>query len=99
MINHTLVNNITNITSLKKNPVELSKHKETCVLSNGKPCFYSVSPERMQELLDKEKLAHDLDLRLYTAYDCALSAIQETTDEKIKHYLDGVIESYMEDKE
>ncbi len=55
MISTILSANITNITELKKNPVELSKHKETCVLSNGKPCFYSVSPERMDELLKKER--------------------------------------------
>lgn len=60
MISKTLTQNITNITELKKNPVELSKHNETCVLSNGKPCFYSVSPERMAELLDAEKLALEL---------------------------------------
>ena len=60
MISKTLTQNITNITELKKNPVELSKHNETCVLSNGKPCFYSVSPERMAELLNAEKQALSL---------------------------------------
>lgn len=55
MISSILSKNITNITELKKNPVELSKHDETCVLSNGKPCFYSVSPERMGQLLRGEK--------------------------------------------
>lgn len=60
MISTILSQNITNITELKKNPVELSKHNETCVLSNGKPCFYSVSPERMAELLNAEKQALSL---------------------------------------
>lgn len=60
MISTILSQNITNITELKKNPVELSKHNETCVLRNGKPCFYSVSPERMAELLNAEKQALSL---------------------------------------
>lgn len=92
MINTVLSKNITNITELKKNPVELSKHNETCVLSNGRPCFYSVSPERMKELLDAEKSLNDLDLRLYTAYDCAVSALNQTSDESIKEYLKQIIE-------
>lgn len=51
MISKTLTPNITNITEVKKNPVKLSTSSETCVLSNGKPCFYAVSQERMLELL------------------------------------------------
>ena len=55
MISSILVNNITNITELKKNPVVLSNTDVTCVLSNGKPCFYTVSPEKMNDLLSLSK--------------------------------------------
>ena len=50
MISSILVKNVTNITELKKNPVVVSDADITCVLSNGKPCFYTVSLEKMETL-------------------------------------------------
>lgn len=50
MISSVLVNNITNITELKKNPAVVADTDITCVLSNGKPCFYTVSSEKMESL-------------------------------------------------
>lgn len=50
MINQTLTKNITNITELKKNPVAVADSESTCVLNNGKPCFYTISPKKMESL-------------------------------------------------
>lgn len=55
MISEILTSNVVNITELKRTPVELANHKETCVLNNGKPCFYTASVGRMAELLEIEK--------------------------------------------
>lgn len=59
MISEILTSNVVNITELKRTPVELANHRETCVLNNGKPCFYTVSSERMAELLEVEKKYED----------------------------------------
>lgn len=69
MIYGTLTQNITNITAVKKNPVELSKSKETCILSNGKPCFYSVTPERMAELLDAHEALKRVTRSIHSMYE------------------------------
>ena len=69
MISQTLTPNITNITQLKKNPVELSKSPETCILSNGKPCFYSVSPDRMLELLQAYEALRRVTRSIHSMYE------------------------------
>ena len=50
----------TSITELKKNPIKASEHDIVCVLNRCKPAFYTVSPERMAELLNAEKQALSL---------------------------------------
>lgn len=50
MISSILVSNITNITELKKNPVIVADTDVTCILNNGKPCFYTVSPKKMESI-------------------------------------------------
>jgi len=47
----------TSISELKKNPIKAASHDVVCVLNRCKPAFYTVTPERMAELLDtKSKL-------------------------------------------
>lgn len=84
MISTTLTKNITNITELKKNPVELSKHSETCVLSNGRPCFYALSAERMAELLEIEKSHSDALNKLNTCEDWIYSTYQAMSEGNLK---------------
>ena len=85
MINQTLTPNITNITQHKKNPVELSKSPETCVLSNGKPCFYSVSPDRMLELLQAHEALKRVTRSIHSMHDGGLInwAVMDTLQNSI----------------
>lgn len=76
MINSVLVKNITNITELKKNPVVVADTDVTCVLSNGKPCFYTVSSKKMESLSkfvnfngDNESLLIDTIINEMTGHD------------------------------
>lgn len=71
----------------------------TCVLSNNNTAFYTVTHDRMKELLDAESLSKDQDTALYTAYDCAISALDLTDDKEIKMYLNEIIKCYIGDKE
>lgn len=50
----------TSISELKKNPVKAAEHDVVCVLNRCKPAFYTVSPERMKELLDAEQKLKEL---------------------------------------
>jgi len=86
-----LSNNITCISELKKNPSAIKDNLDTCVLSHNKPVYYTVNPSRYAELLKAEKENNDLDIRLYTAYDCAVSALQVCEDENIREYLMQII--------
>lgn len=43
------------ITELKVNPMQVAEHDMVCVLSRSKPAFYTVSVERMEELLSAEE--------------------------------------------
>lgn len=91
MISSILVNNITNITELKKNPVELSKVSETCVLSNGKPCFYSLSTDRMSDLLEKENELSRLKENLKESKNLLSILIYEMKDCSVR---DSIINAY-----
>lgn len=42
------------ITDLKKNPMAVFGEREVCILNRNKPTYYTVSPERMAELLAAE---------------------------------------------
>lgn len=90
MISTILTANITNITELKKNPVELSKSKETCVLSNGKPCFYSVSPERMAELLQSYESLKRVKRSIHSMHDGGL--INFAVMDTLQHSIDNIQE-------
>ena len=48
-------NTTVGITELKVNPMQVSEHQMVCVLSRSKPVFYTVTPERMEELLYAEE--------------------------------------------
>lgn len=43
------------ITELKVNPMQVAEHQMVCVLSRSKPVFYTLTPERMEELLYVEE--------------------------------------------
>lgn len=85
MISKTLVSNITNITNLKKNPVELSKSEETCVLNNGVPCFYAVTPDRMLELLQAHEALKRVKKSIHSMHDGGLIdwAVMDTLQNSI----------------
>lgn len=48
-------NTTVGITELKVNPMQVAEHQMVCVLSRSKPVFYTVTPERMEELLYAEE--------------------------------------------
>lgn len=48
------------ITELKVNPIQVADHDVVCVLSRSKPVFYTVTPERMEELLYAEEQFENL---------------------------------------
>lgn len=90
MINKTLVSNITNITNLKKNPVELSKSAETCVLNNGIPCFYAVTPDRMLELLQAHEALKRVTRSIHSMHEGGLInwAVMDTFQNSIDNIQD-----------
>ncbi|MED6004900.1 MULTISPECIES: hypothetical protein [Enterobacteriaceae] len=49
----------TSISELKKNPVKAAEHDVVCVLNRCKPAFYTVSPERMEQLIRAEEMLED----------------------------------------
>lgn len=57
---------------------EVRTHKEICVMVHKREAFYSVTPERMKELLDAEAKNKELRNGLLTSIDCALSAKEST---------------------
>lgn len=59
--------------------------------------FYAVSPERMDQLIKAEVIQNDLSIRLYTAYDCAISALGLCGNSDAKKYLEEIIKCYSED--
>lgn len=85
------VDSIIAITDFRKNPFINSESKTMAVMKNNKPEYYCVSPGYYAELLKAEKENNDLDIRLYTAYDCAVSALQVCEDENIREYLMQII--------
>lgn len=52
---NVLLTNITlAVSELKKNPMIATENSEMCILNRNKPVYYTVSPERMAELLEIE---------------------------------------------
>ena len=49
-----LSESIISITDLKKNPTTVSETPITCVLSHNSPAFYTVSNDKMMDLLELE---------------------------------------------
>ena len=50
----------TSISELKKNPVKAAEHDVVCVLNRCKPAFYTVSPERIAQLIEAEEKLKEL---------------------------------------
>lgn len=50
-----------NISELKKDPTQLIGKSDVCVIKYGKPVFFTVSPERMAQLSEYEKIIMEQD--------------------------------------
>ncbi|AFV51538.1 hypothetical protein AVT64_gp64 [Acinetobacter phage YMC11/12/R2315] len=84
----------TSISELKKNPVKAAEHDVVCVLNRCKPAFYTVSPDKMAELLKSGKEKNDLFGDIATAYDCAISALDMVNKElqpELFHMIEQII--------
>ena len=49
-----LTSEIISVTEFRKNPLQVADQKEVCILKNNQAAFYTISPDRMAELLAAE---------------------------------------------
>lgn len=81
------------ITDLKKNPMAVFGEREVCILNRNKPTYYTVSPERMAELLEVEKNHEDALKKINSCEDWLESiyyALREGDAKKADQYLTRV---------
>ena len=84
---------------IKKNPnIMILEKDHAAIVRYGNVVGFVVEPERMRQLIDAESDLKDLDTRLYTAYDCAISALNLTENEQVKVYLKEIIKCYLGDE-
>lgn len=94
-----MITQVLKFSDIKKDPNILLGHDHAFVCKRSNIVAHIVSNERMEKLIKAEERENDLDIRLYTAYDCAISALDLTENEQVKIYLKEIIECYLGDKE